>query len=344
MKEEIVFDKFWFNKHQSKLLWLANSFIGKYIFQFKKMGHYLDPNKKIDRITPNSVRQFNGNILRKGKIRAEYTEHFFNRNEYARKLYFMLLPMWWAMHIWDWFVADHFTLAPQLSFGFSTLTVNPGSIGASNPIDGWVSNQTGLSTWASIRGGAGNQSGAAPTEFYVVYFIGDSSTNTWNDLGRSIFCFDTSALTSGATITAAVLSLYGKFGVNDPQSNTPNIDIYTSTPAATNALANGDFAQIGSTSQTGSPITSVGWVSNAYNDFTFNSTGRGNVSKTGISQFGARNANYDVANVVPTWLAGYPLTNFQCNFSGNGSNMPKLVVTYSVLVTSGNMFSLLSSL
>ena len=31
-----VFDKFWFEKHQNKLLWFANSWIGKQFFQFKK--------------------------------------------------------------------------------------------------------------------------------------------------------------------------------------------------------------------------------------------------------------------------------------------------------------------
>jgi len=106
-------------------------------------------------------------------------------------------------------------------------------------------------------------------------------------------------LTSSADISAAVLSLYGR-NKTDDLSITPNVDIYTSAPASNTALANGDFDSLGSTSQTGSPITYADFSISGYNAFTFNSTGRGNISKTGISKFGSRNANYDVANSAPS--------------------------------------------
>ena len=95
MTNQKVFDQFWFKKHQKILVWLVNNWLGRLIFRYRKMGHY--PTNKIVKITPNSLVEFLG--VKKGKI--ELKQHFFTRNEYARKLYFVLLPVWWAMHAWD---------------------------------------------------------------------------------------------------------------------------------------------------------------------------------------------------------------------------------------------------
>ena len=74
------------------------------------------------------------------------------------------------------------------------------------------------------------------------------------------------------------------------------------------------------------------------NDFTFDATGRGNVSKTSNSKFGVRNANYDVANSAPTWASlGYQST-FGCYMSEDATNKPKLVVTYTLPVTATAAF------
>lgn len=321
----IVFDKFWFQKHQSKILWLANSWLGKYIFQFRKMGHYLE--NPIVKITPCSVAE----RLEDGQIR----EHFFVRNEYARKLYFYLYPIWLTMHIWDWFMADHFRLAPQLSFGFSTLTVSPGSIGAENPVDGTVRFTTDNLTWAEVRDATDGTSkvtnGGASS--YVMRIKSGTNSNTYQSIYRAITCFDTSALTAGATISATTFSFYANAGGSDEASWTPDINVYTANPAATNALAVADYDQIGAVAQCDTPVTYSGWNTSAgYKDFTFNATGIGNVSKTGISKFGLRNANYDVANSAPTWST-VKESRYLGTFSPAGENMPKLVITYTVPAT-----------
>lgn len=66
------------------------------------------------------------------------------------------------------------------------------------------------------------------------------------------------------------------------------------------------------------------------NAFTFNATGLGNIAKTGISKFSARNANYDAANVAPTWssLQRSALEAFYAD-NGGSTNDPKLVVTFT---------------
>ena len=264
-----------------------------------------------------------------GQIR----EHFFSRNEYARKLYFYLYPLWLAMHIWDWFVADHFQLAPQLSFGFSTLTQYPSSIGTNNPTDGSMAQDTDNSTWATIQSGAGNYKD--DTSIGVGIVIGSGTNmNTWIYLSRATFCFDTSALTSSAIISSAILSLYGtnkSDGFTYP--TTPNINIYASTPASTSSLATSDFTQIGSTALCDTPITYAGFSTSGYNDFNLNANGIKNINKTGISCFGARNVNYDVNNTPPYHPAsGQQFTTLDF-YTAKSINKPKLVVTYIVGTT-----------
>ena len=182
--------------------------------------------------------------------------------------------------------------------------------------------------WGTIRDGAGTavQTSSSATE---VIRIRSSDVSGWRFLMRAIYLFDTSALTSGATITAGVMSIYGQ-SKTDNLAVTPNLNVYTSTPASDTTLANGDYSQIGTTAQCDTPVTYAGFNTGGYNDFSFNATGLGNISKTGISKFGIRNANYDVANSAPTFTAG-TASFFEAYFSDNAgtTNDPKLVITYS---------------
>lgn len=217
----------------------------------------------------------------------------------------------------------------------STLTVYPAP---GVTVDGIIKRDVTTETWATIRDNAdGNEVDYSGAIYASARIAASSTTNQWSVITRSILLFDTSALTGDATISATVLSLYG-FGKNDGLSATPTIDIYTSTPASNTVLANGDYDQIGTTSQTGSPVTYAGWAAGVYNAFTFDATGIGNVSKTSISKFGVRNANYDVANTPPSWSsgAGFFFQYYSSNESGTSKD-PKLVVTYSTVVGPANL-------
>lgn len=323
-----VFSKEWFKKYNKILVKIARlPFIGELVFNFKRFGHYVDRNKIIA-VRPNSVVEFVS--WKKGYEEIEVKEHFFVRNEYALRLQSVFYPIWITFHIWDIITRP----MPQLNLGFDTLTVYPGSIGTDNPVNGQVSENLSPSenTWANVRNAAGTGNNKTTSNGQCISFTsGASSTpNRWEQIIRSIFCFDTSGLTSGATISATTLSLYGT-NAFDGLSATPNIDVYLATPAATDTLANGDYAQIGTTSQTGSPITYANWSTSSYNVFTFNIyTG---ISKTGITSLGVRNANYDVANSQPPWIAGEYGSNLNCYFAHNATNKPKLVVTYTLPVS-----------
>jgi hypothetical protein len=257
--------------------------------------------------------------------------------KYGKRLYYAFRPLWWALHFWDWLLADR--LAPQLSFGFSTLTAypDPGTGGptGSATVERGASNES-IST---IRAGAGSYASSTDNPNWVIGFQSDNTqaaAGKLRALDRFLMTFDTSGLTAAATISAAVLSIYGNSKLDAGTAVTPDVNIYLPTPSVNYNFSVNDFniANWGSTAQCDSAITYAGWNTAAYNDFTLNATGRGNISKTGISKFGCRNANYDVADVSPgamTNNTSHSLLGYLANETGTTKD-PKLVVTYTVAV------------
>ena len=286
----------------------------------------IGPHETISSIGPNFFTVPLGFTQRgEARFRTDFRSHA----KFSKRLYYAFRPLWWTLHTWDWCVADRWV--PELSFGFSTLTKYPDADPETNTVDGYVyqgySTGSGVS-WATIIAAAGNNVTDTVANDDVIWLWADTSSGNWQACLRAIYLFDTQTLTSSAVISAAVISLYGT-GKSDGLAVTPDIDIYTSAPASNTVLAAGDYDSLGSTSQTGSPITYAGWSASAYNDFTFNATGIGNISKTGISKFGTRNANYDVAGSPPTWSSNSSwLSGYFADQTGT-ANDPKLVVTYT---------------
>ena len=208
----------------------------------------------------------------------------------------------------------------------ATLTVYPSP---GTTVDGSVYASIAPNTWSTLRNNSGTGADSITSTTMELYIGADGAgPSTWGLLRRIVTLFDTSALTSGATISAAIMSVYGTFK-SDSLAATPNIDVYTSNPSSNTSLAGGDYSTMGIVSQTGVPITYAGWSTTGYNDFTFNATGRGNISKTGISKFGLRNASYDVADVAPPWVSsGTGRMQMAASDAVGTSTDPKLVITY----------------
>ena len=357
MNEEqiMVFSKEWFKKHNKTLCWFANTPIIKYWFRWLLRIHKDIPwNEKIEEIMPNAftygkklvlvdcVKLKNGEevfnhskklhrkLKNKGllvkRLRQQQTTDFRTHDKFSKRLYYGLKPFWYLLHFMDWAMLDRCEELSKLSFGFSTLTFYPDAGTGNTTVDGSVFQRVSASnaSWATIRNGAGTV--AEPTLSEGPYFYMGGGPSGWQFLYRSIFLFDTSSLTSSATISDAVLSLYG-YSKSDILNINPNIDIYTSSPASNNNLQASDFTKIGTISQTGSAIPYYNFITYRYNDFTFNATGRGNISKTGISKFGARNANYDVSGSTPSTSYGYSaIRGYFADQTGTTQD-PKLVVT-----------------
>lgn len=320
----VVFSPAWFERYQTVLIGLLRMpVIGRELRDVLAIRrHDVGYDGRIVRITPHSYTVANPD--------GTFTTDFRTHHKYAKRLRYQLDGLWQAAHAWDQYIAN--PLVPALNVGFDTLTVYPDAGDpAASAVDGPVERNGVDETWATIRAATGTGTGATTTVSPFIDIRASATANQWQLLGRSIFLFNTSALTASATISSATLSLYGEAAQTfDNLSVSPNIDIYTSAPASNTTLALGDFSTLGTTSQTGSPITYAGWNGAGYNAFAFNATGIASISKTGVSKFGAQNANYDASNVAPTWtnVARSAVSGYYADQLGS-TNDPKLEVTYS---------------
>lgn len=326
----IVFSKEWFKKHNKTLCWFANAPIIKYWFRWLlRIQKDIPWNEKIEEITPSSFTYGKKLLLTDKGLRWQQTTDFRIHEKFGKRLYYGLKPLWYLLHFWDWSTA----VQPKLNLGFDTLTVYPDAGAGNTTVDGSVTMSNPLSdsskSWSLIRNGAGSAANATGSLIGMTIYS-HNSTWRWNYIERCIFTVDTSELTADATITDAMFSCRGA-SKSDDLGISPNIDVYTSAPADDNDLVAGDFDSLGTTSMTGSPISYSSWVTQSWNDFTFNATGRGNISKTGISRFGLRNANYDVNNVEPAWSNQLSSTIllYSSDWQGGTTYDPKLVVTYT---------------
>ncbi len=326
----MVFDKAWFNTHQSKLLWLLNSKLTRRWFRWVMC---IDNPAFINRIEPNAY-WFNAKHVNSDQIQV--TADFRTNDKYARRLYYGFRPFWHLLHILDKPI-DLFV--PSLSFGFATLTAFSGSTGLNNPMDGTASRGSVNETFGTIQSSAGNTSNAGlPGAELVLHLVCSTTSNQFSELIRHFHCYDTSSLTSSASISAAVVSLNGKGAGFNGGGTAPNINIASSTPtnSGTGTVTNGDYSNCGSTSFSSLALTS--WVgANTYNDFTLDSNGIANISLTGISKFSTR-LSWDLNNsFTGTWAStrAWEATIWSAKETGTTLD-PKLVVTYTLSTATAN--------
>jgi hypothetical protein len=217
------------------------------------------------------------------------------------------------------------------SLGHTVSTFYPDAGTGGTTVDG-IAMRNGDETWATKRTSAGTHAFDTANPQNVL-FSDSATTNQFQELRRFLLTLPTTTIGTD-DISATVLSLYGQSQANNLGcSPAPDIDIYTATPASDNAIVAADYLAVGSVSQTGSPIAYASWNTAAYNDFTFNATGRGNVNKTTISRFSARNANYDVSGTTPPYVGGgggsQSYLGFYTADQAGTTNDPKLVVTHA---------------
>lgn len=219
-----------------------------------------------------------------------------------------------------------------LTIGDSS-TFYPDADPETNSVDGRVRRRTEGSgaAWSTLRNGAGTAAYDAETASTAFVICGYSgySPNYWYHLDRMLALFYTEGLPDDASITQVIASVYGNSKV-DPQSWTPNLNVYASTPASNTGLVAADYSQVGTTPYCDTPITYAGFSVTGYNDFTLNAAGIAAISKTGVTKLGFRNANYDVADVAPSNPTADRIAYLGCYFAEQGNGYkPKLVVTYT---------------
>ncbi len=220
-----------------------------------------------------------------------------------------------------------------------TLTVYPeaGTGGDNNTCDGVVTYQgDGTNTFSYLVSGPGDRHNDTDDYFSVHVISHGTGSGDWFRIGRAIVTLDTSALTSDATISAATFSLY-PYSTNKTDNTgwKTDINIYSSNPASNNELVDGDYDSLGTTAYS-TAIDYDDWGTGAYENFSFNSTGKSAISKTGITKLGARSAKYDVANSSPSLGSGSDnytsIYSYPADEAGTSKD-PKLVITYTLPTT-----------
>lgn len=310
----VVFDKYWFEQHQSKLLWFLNHWflplrwlsrkiVGTHDFPFWTDIYRLEPNC-------HKIKYDKG-------IRAV----FHPKACYAKQIYHRLYWVWFLLHAID------MLRIPKLNFGFDTLTAYPDANPETDTVDGHVYHDDLNSNWNPLVGAAGNAAGDA--DYYIALDIwAGNQSNKWDRIRRGIMLFDTSTIGTDSTINSATCSLY-KNSLNDSLSIDPNVNIFSSSPASNTALVSGDYDSLGSTAFA-TDIASSDVVTDDYTDWTLNATGIAAIEKTGITKFGIRDNSYDVPSSAPTW-SNYNV--WQLYFwdadAGGIYNGPKLYVDYT---------------
>ena len=328
-----MFDKFWFKKHQKKLLWLLNNSITKRWFRYCLRIRKYDCSQKITEITPNSISWGDRYFENKGKWYLERTTDFRTHNKYSKRLFHVFYPIWYSFHIWD--IIVNFLKLPKLNLGFDTLTVypDPGDPGTTT-VDGAVrSDRTITVNWATLRGSANAVLTTDLDNIFIRIYNSTGASNGWRDGWRAFFGFDTSSLPDTATVTAATISISGD-GIAENNGFTSSIVCVASTQASNTTLTTSDWASYGATEF----ITRVGfasWNENAYNDFSLNASGIGNISKTGVSKFTFLES-HDFDNSEPALaIADSIISCYFADQTGTTQD-PKLVVTYSMTVKKNN--------
>jgi hypothetical protein len=187
--------------------------------------------------------------------------------------------------------------------------------------------------WGTLVAAAGSAAADTGGTAYAFYFHAGTTSGQFDEIRRSIFLFDTSSIPDGDTVDSATLSLSGS-SKNDDLVVTPDLNIYSSAPASNTALVAGDYDSLGGTAFS-TAITYANLSTTGYNDFALNATGLLAITKTGVSKFGGRNANKDVANSAPAWTsnldAGFIV--YMAEEVAAGDQRPKLVVTHTSPIT-----------
>jgi len=312
------------------LLQLANTEGGRILLW--KLG--ARPEYPIVKITPNSLIEHVEN--------KTYRATFFSRKPIADVFYPIIEQIKIAneyKHIDDTYRAFlHYSgLQRNKRYpGIYLSTLGPiyPSAGSAYPVDGFVQRAGVDQTFSNIRTGAGTAANTTDASNAIPLLNASTTASQFSELDRGIFCFDTSPLTSIASISAAVYSQYG-YSTLGNGIGSPAIHVAGATPAAYSQLTASDYGQCQTTSFAN--IAYASYSVSGYNDFTFNASGLAAINKIGYTGLSTQ-LSWDINNNFDgSWSSG-ALSYFRTTFADTGSNQPKLVVTYTLSSAGGIFF------
>lgn len=206
----------------------------------------------------------------------------------------------------------------------ATLTVYPDPHTETTSFDGWA--EVFNIDWATAHDATISASFNDSGTSYSTLITTDKGV--FYTITRFFTLFDTSALGSGATISAATWSVAANGGTK-ANADSQDIDLVSSNPASNTSIAGDDYDQVGTTVYGSLAVSSWVDTNNTYNNISLNASGLAAISKTGITKFAAR-LSRDTDNTAPTgngYVGGYMADN-----TGTSSD-PKLVITYTGATT-----------
>lgn len=147
--------------------------------------------------------------------------------------------------------------------------------------------------------------GAAPNDTggcFEASLQASGVSNHWSAFRRAVTLFDTSTLGTATTITAATLGIVVMCSTaGDCLASASSIGLVCTTTASNTALEAADFGRVGATRQaTDLTVNGITDDQSTYNYFTLNSTGRGNITKDGVTKFAIRNT-FDADDSCGYW-------------------------------------------
>ena len=329
----MLFDKRWFQKHQKILLWMLNTklFFGLIQLWFRWIlcingNRSSVRNNKILKIEPNSIIWFTGRYKKDKRFKnpqdhrlALFSAEFRTHDKFAKRLYYAFKPLWHLFHFWDINFANPFV--PTWNLGFDTTGDLFSSAG-----DGYTENAN--ATYATCHDAASG-SAVAYTGASDILCQNDQDPAATYRIRRAYIPFLTSSIGSGATITAATLSLFGTTNMDASIDDT--IRVIQTSQASTSILEVGDFSLVGTTGGGDLGLISA-MLTAAYNNVDLNATGLTWISTTASTLLGIRMLK-DINSTSPANLRSY--AQFRASEQAGTTNDPKLVVTYTPAAKSG---------
>lgn len=352
--EGVVFDRKWFERHQSKLLWLLNSRITKRWFRWcMRVEREIIPlETRIEGIAPNylqwgarigyadrsallktasrnpEINRFERRVakslyrkIKKGVIEDKkilvplQNRGHKTHDKYSKRMYYAFKPFWYLLHFFDWAMLDRVEYLTRFSFGFSTLQALPVA-GANSPCDGVVQGTSTVYATARSTATTANASAAAPS-------IANYKTGANYTVGRHFFNFDTSEMGTGATPTAVDFVVKDASNALNQDAGQATVHVVASNPASSSNVTTSDFNSIGSTSFANLAFSN--WGGGASRTFSLDSNGVANANPTGISQYGLRLSG-DLNNSTPT---AFNFVDVDHADTSGTSNDPTLNITYT---------------
>lgn len=191
--------------------------------------------------------------------------------------------------------------------------------------------RTGVNeAFSTLRNSAGNFHDNVVGNSNVFMNASTTSSQYANNY-RLASLFDASAIDDTATIDDGTVSLYGRTTART-DFGAVNIEIVVCAPASNVTFANSDYNIANWTmTKQATGIATGSWNGAGYNNFTLNSTGKGNVSKTGITKFGFVNT-FDCDNTSPSWYSSgnCQFPEYDSGAAGTTTD-PKMVINYSLV-------------